>query len=94
MGIEPEVVANAVELDIGAGAPVRGARPVHLVSLKLLAHDPVKRPQDGVDLQALRAVLDPTEVALARTACALIQARGFHRGRDMVQLLERLLSAN
>jgi hypothetical protein len=93
-GIEPEVVANAVELDIGAGAPVRVARPGHLVSLKLLAHDPIKRPQDGIDLQALRAVLDPPEVALARTACALIQARGFHRGRDLLQLLERLLGAS
>jgi len=91
-GIEPELVASAERLDIGAGAVVNVARPGHLVVLKLLSEDPVSRPQDGVDLCALRTVLDDAEIARAQRACGLIQERGFHRGRDIRAHLVALLA--
>lgn len=91
-GIEPELVAAALELDVGGAAPVRVVRAGHLVALKLLSHDPDARPQDGVDLHALRVVLDDDERARAREACALITARGCDRGRDLLALLEAFLA--
>jgi predicted nucleotidyltransferase len=90
-GIEPEIVAGAAVIDIGAGAPVKVVRPGDLVVLKLLANDRMKRPQDGADLVALRGVLDAAELERAREGCALVQRRGFHRGRDLGALLEELL---
>jgi hypothetical protein len=92
-GIEPEIVDAAPEVDIGASVSVHVARVGHLVSLKLLAHDPVERPQDAVDLRALRAVLDEKEEQRARGACELITQRGYHRGRDLPALLDAYLAA-
>lgn len=92
-GIEPEIVDAALEVEIGARAPVRVARVGHLVALKLLSQDPTARPQDALDLQALRAVLDAAETQRARDACELIVQRGFHRGRDLGNLLKVFLSS-
>jgi hypothetical protein len=91
-GIEPELVRAAVEVDVGASTLVKVVRPGHLVALKLLAHDPDTRPQDGLDLQSLRHALSDEELALARDACALIEARGYARGRDLSRLLEQLVA--
>jgi len=91
-GIEPEIVEAAVQVDIGAGTPVRVACVGHLVALKLLAHDPVSRPQDAIDLRALRTVLDPKEERRAREACELIARRGYHRRRDLPALLDAFLA--
>jgi len=91
-GMETEIVDAAVELDIGASTPVRVARVGHLVALKLLAHDPGARPQDAVDLNALRASLDSDETKRAREACNLIMQRGYARGRDLPALLRTYLS--
>ena len=91
-GIEPEIVEAAVQIDIGARIPVRVARVGHLVTLKLLAHDPVSRPQDAIDLQALRALVDAKEEQRARAACELIMQRGFQRRRDLPALLNAYLA--
>jgi hypothetical protein len=92
-GIEPEIVAAAAQIDIGARIPVRVARVGHLVALKLLAHDPVSRPQDAIDLRVLRALVDAKEEQRAREACELIMRRGFDRRRDLPALLESYLAA-
>lgn len=92
-GIEPEIVDVAVRIDIGTGSPVRVARAGHLVALKLLSQDPVSRPQDALDLHALRAVLDADDVRRAREGCELIMRRGFHRGRDLLALLSDFLAS-
>lgn len=91
-GIETEIVDAAVELDIGASTPVRVARVGHLVALKLLAYDPATRPQDALDLNALRAVLDSDETKRADEACGLITRRGYARRRDLAALLRDYLS--
>ena len=90
-GIEPELVRAAIAVDVGASTLVKVVRAGHLVALKLLAHDPDTRPQDGLDLRSLRDALTGEELALARDACALIEARGYARGRDLSLLLEQLL---
>jgi hypothetical protein len=90
-GIEPEIVEGAARIDIGAGTPVRVARVGHLIALKLLAHDPVTRPQDGLDLRALKGALDPEEEQRARRACELITERAFNRGRNLLALLDAFI---
>lgn len=90
-GIEPEIVGAALEADVGASTLVKVVRAGHLVALKLLAHDPDSRPQDGLDLRALRDALNAEELALARDACALIEARGYARGRDLSKLLQQFI---
>lgn len=84
----------AVELDVGASSPVRVASVGHLVALKLLAYDPRTRPQDALDLNALRAVLDAEETKRANEACELITRRGYSRDRDLRTLLRVYLSEN
>ncbi len=59
----------------------------------VLARDDHRRPQDLLDLRALLAQLEPAEHERARTALALIQARGYDRGRELVEELDRLLAA-
>jgi predicted nucleotidyltransferase len=92
-GIEPEIVEAAVEVDIGASRPVHVARVGHLVALKLLSQDAAARPQDALDLHALRTMLDPDEARAAREACELIVLRGYHRGRELRAMLEDFLAS-
>lgn len=91
-GIEPEVVAQATDLEIWPGTLGRVARVGHLIALKLLSRDPRRRPQDQVDLVALIAAADADELALAFEGARLIEERGFARERRLVEDLQRLLA--
>ncbi|MCA0438301.1 MAG: nucleotidyl transferase AbiEii/AbiGii toxin family protein [Actinobacteria bacterium] len=89
-GIEPEVVAAAEALELVPGLVVPVARAAHLVVLKLLARD-ASRPQDDMDLRALRAVLTAGDADDVRRLAALVTSRGFHRERDLMGLAEDYL---
>ena len=89
-GIEPEIVAAAEALEILPHLRVPVATIGHLIALKLLARDDRLRPQDRVDLGALLRAAGAPDLEQARTAIALIRARGFHRDRDLATELERL----
>lgn len=90
-GIEVEIVAAAESLEILPGLVVPVARAGHLVALKLLARDDESRPQDAADLVALRAVLTAQDRADADAAVRLVVDRGYHRDRDLVELLTEYL---
>lgn len=90
-GIESEVVADAEPIDLLPRLRLNVARTGHLIALKVLSRDDVRRPQDLVDLRALLRVASPAELARARQALGLIAARGFHRGRDLTAELNRVL---
>ncbi|MFV0458310.1 MAG: nucleotidyl transferase AbiEii/AbiGii toxin family protein [Actinomycetales bacterium] len=90
-GIEAEVVDSAEVLEIMPSLSVPVARAGHLVVLKLLARDDALRPQDAIDLIALRAVLTPAETTDVRRLAQLVQDRGYHRERDLVGLAEEYL---
>ena len=89
-GIEPEVTAKAESLEILPGVQAQVASIGHLVALKLLAQNDRTRPQDADDIRALRRVATPEDVAQAREAVALIEARGYHRSKDLTKALDAL----
>lgn len=60
--------------------------------LKLLACDDMTRPQDAIDLRALRSALSPADEADVRRLAKLVMERGFHRDRDLTQLAEEFLA--
>ncbi len=90
-GVEPEIVAGAERLEILPGLVVPVALSGHLVVLKLLAQES-SRPQDAMDLHALRGALTSTDAAEVRRLAAEIVSRGFHRERDLIALAEEYLS--
>ncbi|MGH9390684.1 MAG: nucleotidyl transferase AbiEii/AbiGii toxin family protein [Vicinamibacteria bacterium] len=90
-GIEREVVRNAERIRVLEGIEVPVARVGHLIALKVLSRDDVKRPQDLVDLRALLKAASDAALNQARTACALISERGYARGRDLLRDFESLL---
>jgi hypothetical protein len=90
-GIEPEVVAEAEPIELLPNLTMGVAMAGHLIALKVLSRDDVRRPQDLVDLRALLRVASPTELARARHSLALIAARGYDRGRDLISEIHTLL---
>lgn len=92
-GVEPEIVAQAEELEITAGIALPIATTGHLIALKLLARDDRFRPQDFDDLKALLREASPEDVSLAKEALQLIIERGYNRGRgDLLEQLEQLVA--
>lgn len=91
-GLESEIVESAQVLEILPNLLVPVARTPHLVVLKLLARDNATRPQDAMDLRALRKALDASEAAEVRRLAALVVERGFNRDRDLSGLADAYLS--
>lgn len=90
-GVEAEVVEGAESLEILPGLVMPVASPGHLVVLKLLARDDQSRPQDALDLTALRPALTSADEHQARRLAVLAMERGFHRDRDLPALVESYL---
>jgi len=89
-GIEREVVAEAELIELLRNLTIGVARIGHLIALKVLSRDDVRRPQDRVDLRALLRVASATELARARESLALITARGYDRGRNLAHEMKQL----
>jgi hypothetical protein len=92
-GIEVEVVRGAETLEIVAGLAAPVASIGHLLALKVLARDDRHRPQDLDDIRALLAESSPEDLAEARAALQLIEARGFQRGRRLSDDFEGLVGS-
>jgi predicted nucleotidyltransferase len=89
-GIEPEIVASAKLMQITRSLRLPIATVGHLIVMKLLARDDRRRPADADDLRALRAVATEADWEMAREGATLCVERGFHRGRDLVVLVDEL----
>lgn len=89
-GIERELVeaATPVRASLAPGIPV--ARIPHLIALKALSESD-ERPVDRDDLLALIRAASKAELDEALAAVALIQERGFHRGKDLRSLLREFI---
>ncbi len=90
-GIEKEVVAEAEILEVVGGQRVPVARIGHLLALKLLSEDPDRRPLDAADIVALLRKATPADLMTTRSAVALIESRGYARGKDLALKLSELL---
>lgn len=90
-GVEEEIVAAAEEIEILPALSVPVARTGHLIALKALARNDRYRPQDLDDVRSLLRVAASRDLDEARRAVALIEARGFARGRSLSDELEELL---
>ena len=91
-GIEPEVVAEAEQLELLANLELPVARLEHLVALKVLSREDARRPQDRLDLFALVRTASTTQLEAARTALGLIERRGFNRARDLLRSFDETLA--
>ena len=89
-GIEPELAVAAERILLLGETSLPVARTGHLIALKVLARDDRNRPQDHDDLLALLPVASPADLDQARAALALIQARGYQRGKDLQRELDSL----
>lgn len=89
-GIEPEVVGAATPAFVTPRLEMPVASVGHLIAMKLLSVDIDRRPGDRADLNALADVATADDWAVAADAVALIEARGYHRDRDLVAALARL----
>jgi len=91
-GIEPEICRDADRLQVFEGLTVPVCRPEHLLALKVLARDDIRRPQDIIDIRSLLDHLGPEGRARARDALALIVMRGYQRQRDLLSAFEALVA--
>lgn len=90
-GLEPEIVARADRLEIVPGLVVPVARTGDLIAMKVLSRDDRRRPRDAEDLRGLLEHASATEIQLARSSLKVVTTRGFHRGKDLEQELDRAL---
>jgi hypothetical protein len=90
-GIEAEIVDAAEPMEVLPGVRLPVARVSHLLALKLLSREDRSRPQDRVDAAALLHAAQPTDLDETRQALALIERRGYARGRDLARDLQRLI---
>lgn len=79
-------------MTVVSGLRMRVATTGHLVALKVLARDDIRRPQDIADLRALVRTASADDLMAARRALTLISSRGYHRGRDLLRDFETILA--
>ena len=87
-GIEDEVVRRADRLEVLPDVFMPVASIGHLIALKVLAG----RHQDLTDLGYLISGASEADLDEARTAVAIIQARGFNRGLHLTEDLAAIIS--
>jgi hypothetical protein len=88
-GVEEEIVAAADLRAILPGVYVPIATSGHLLALKVLAG----REKDRADVHALLARASPREIQRARETLALIERRGFNRGKNLQVDFARLMES-
>lgn len=89
-GIEHEVVESAEPIEVFEGLRIPLATVAALLTLKVLARDDARRPQDRVDLGKLLEVASAHDLDEARRLLALVSARGFARRRNLLADLQQL----
>lgn len=93
-GIEPEIVGAAQPVQVFEGVTASVIRRGHLIALKILARDDLRRPIDASDLIALLRSRSPADLEDARAALRLITQRGFSRGKNLLAELEALIPSS
>ncbi len=85
------MVKASQRVEIAEGLRVPVATRGHLIALKVLAYEE-RRGQDKDDILALFEKADPADLGEAKKALSLITERGFERGKNLDEELDRFLS--
>lgn len=91
-GVEAEIVAGALLLEVVPDLTMPVAQIGDLITLKVLSSS-VNRPHDELDLRNLLLVASDDDLARARWLAELIMQRGTHRERDVLELLQESRAA-
>lgn len=89
-GLEPDIVAQAEEIELSDDLRLPVAQLGHLIAMKILSQDDRRRPQDRLDLANLLKKSSRAQLELAELSVQTIQERGFHRGRDLKKMLQEM----
>ena len=91
-GIEKEIIEQAEVIEIFQGIEIPIAQIGHLLALKILSESP-ERSRDTQDIKNLITFATEEDIQLAKDSCQLITQRGFHRQRQLIQLLDAHLQS-
>ena len=83
-GIEKEIVASAITIEILPGLSLPVASLGHLIAMKVLSQDSFERLQDRVDLIALLRNATEQDRAIVEHSLKEIASLGFSGGRDLL----------
>jgi predicted nucleotidyltransferase len=86
-GIEPEIVQEAEQLEIYPDLTLPVATLSSLLSMKILSADDEERFQDKADILSLLRNAKKEDLDRTKELLALIDTRGFGRGRDLLSNL-------
>jgi predicted nucleotidyltransferase len=89
-GIEAEIVSAADVMEVFPDLRLPVASTGHLLALKILSRDDEKRPLDRADILALLETATEDDLVTARNALALIEQRGYARGKSLSKEFEQL----
>ncbi len=82
-GIEAEVVASAVKLEIFPGLHVPIACRGHLIAMKVISQNDTDRARDLIDLRNLLFSANLDDITIAENALDLVSMRGYNRSKDL-----------
>lgn len=91
-GVEAEIVAGALLLEVVPDLTMPVAQIGDLITLKVLSSS-VNGPHDELDLRNLLLVASDDDLARARWLAKFIMQRGTHRERDLLELLQESRAA-
>jgi hypothetical protein len=92
-GIEPEVVAEAEPVELLRGLTMHVACVGHLLALKIRSRDDVSRPQDIATCERSSGSRRLPSCNALASPWTLITARGYHRGRNLTEELDKLVGS-
>lgn len=87
-GIEKEITESATVCEILPGISTPIARPAHLIAMKLVSFDPIRRPQDGQDIVELLKLIKEEEREEILQAIDKIQTLSCNRGKDLREVFK------
>lgn len=91
-GIEGEIVANAVKIEVFPQLFIPVACRGHLIAMKVLSQNDSDRIRDKADLWSLLNGAAAADIVLAEEAVNLMTRRGFNRSKDLLKDLEKALA--
>jgi len=87
-GIEPEIIQDAILVEVVPRVIVPIAAFHHILAMKILSENDGDRIQDRADVRQLIKRATPEEIESAQEALKLIELRGFNRNKNLLDELE------